>query len=131
MRVIIAGSRSITSYVAVLDAIAASGWRDEITEVVSGRARGVDLLGEHWANRRHIPVKPFPVTDEDYQTYGRYQAPKVRNARMAEYADALILVWDGVSGGSADMLRRAKAHGLRIHEHIVQSTPTGEQEVSG
>ena len=36
-----------------------------------------------------------------------------------EGADALILVWDGQSPGSADMLRRAKQRKLKIHEVIV------------
>lgn len=114
MKTIIAGSRSITNYQAVLDAIAASGWRDEITEVVSGRAIGVDTLGEQWADNNGIPKKPFPVTKQEYQLHGRYKAPKERNTRMADYGEALILVWDGVSGGSMDMLEKAQARGLRF-----------------
>jgi hypothetical protein len=29
---------------------------------------------------------------------------------MARYADALVAVWDGQSGGTSDMIRRAKVH---------------------
>lgn len=127
MKCIIAGSRSITSYSEVATAVAESGWQDEITEEVCGKAIGVDTLGELWANRRGIPVKPFPVTQEDYRVFGRRLAPKVRNTRMADYADALILVWDGVSGGSADMLAKARERGLRVHTHIVQRTEVGNE----
>ncbi len=34
---------------------------------------------------------------------------------MACYADALVAVWDGRSRGTGDMIRRAKAHGLKVH----------------
>lgn len=119
MKCIIAGSRTITDPIHVYYAILACGWIDEITEVVSGKAKGVDTLGEQWADMVGIPVKPFPVTQEDYRILGRWQAPKARNTRMAEYADALILVWDGISGGSRDMKEKAEARGLRIYEYIV------------
>ena len=47
MKVIIAGSRGVEDYALVEEAVKQSGF--DITEVVSGTARGVDLLGEHWA----------------------------------------------------------------------------------
>lgn len=121
MKTIIAGSRSITSFAVVANAISKSGFANEITEVVCGMAKGVDLLGKQWADVWGVPVKEMPVTDEEYRILGRYQAPKARNTRMADYADALILVWDGVSGGSADMHEKAKARGLKIYRHVVKA----------
>lgn len=115
MKVIIAGSRHIHDYLVVAHAVAKSGWRDEITQVVSGKARGVDTCGIHWAVLKDIPVRAFPA---DWDTYGNAAGP-IRNEQMAEYADALILIWDGKSKGSAGMKRLAKARGLRIFEHIV------------
>lgn len=112
MRVIIAGSRTITSYLTVADAIKASGF--DITEVVSGGALGVDSIGEAWARGKQIPVQPFLP---DYKTHGRYLAPKLRNQQMADYADALIAVWDGRSGGTRDMINRAEKCGLRVYVH--------------
>jgi len=38
---------------------------------------------------------------------------------MADYADALVLVWDGESRGSMMMKEVAIKKGLRIYEHIV------------
>ena len=49
MRVIIAGSRDIEDAKLVHDAVVASKF--SITEVVSGGARGVDLLGLVWVER--------------------------------------------------------------------------------
>lgn len=120
MITIIAGTRKILDYDVVAEGVEASGWTSLITRVVSGEAIGVDQLGRQWATRRGIPVDPFPVTNEDYAKHGRYKAPKVRNERMACYGECLILVWDGVSGGSKDMLERAVAHGLPVYQHKVR-----------
>lgn len=117
MKTIIAGSRTIKEFLHVGYALVKCGWRHEITEVVCGMSRGVDTLGRHWAENTGVAIKDFPA---DWSTYGKAAGP-IRNEAMAEYADALILVWNGMSGGSADMLRRAKAHGLKIYEHVVES----------
>jgi hypothetical protein len=59
MKIIIAGSRSMTDPSIVDDAIRDS--RFQITEVVSGGATGVDTLAEIWAEQKGIPVKRFPA----------------------------------------------------------------------
>ena len=101
MKVIIAGSRYLPiSTVSVKQAVAISGWRDKISEIVSGGARGVDGAGEWWAEYRRIPVKRFPA---DWARHGKAAGP-IRNREMAEYADALIAVWDGKSKGTANMI---------------------------
>jgi hypothetical protein len=114
VRVIIAGSRAFDGVFTVIRAIKDSGWADSIDEVVCGGAKGVDTIGKRWAEAMGIPVKMF---NADWSV-GPGAGP-IRNEQMAKDADALILVWDGSSRGSADMLRRAKAHGLRIHEHVI------------
>lgn len=120
MRVIIAGSRTITDYDKVVEAIIDSGFH--ITEVICGKARGVDTLGKRWAKKHNIPVQEFPA---EWARYGRRAGPE-RNRDMAEYASdfenpnrpdngGLILVWDGKSRGSANMLYNAKRYGLEIY----------------
>lgn len=115
MKVIIAGNRSITDYNVVKKAIEDSGWKDEISLVISGGARGVDTLGEIWATEegvaweRHLP---------EYTMYYGKSAPIARNRKMAERADALILVWDGKSRGSKNMLEDAQELGLQVYEVI-------------
>jgi hypothetical protein len=34
---------------------------------------------------------------------------------MAEYADALIAIWDGESRGTKNMIEEATKRGLRVH----------------
>jgi len=117
VKVIIAGSRTIFDYQLVLRAISESGF--EITEVVSGKAPGVDRCGEWWAINNNIPVKEFPAS---FRGLGRAAGP-IRNAEMAEYADALICVHNG-SRGSANMMRVARAMGLKIFEKRVAAPVT-------
>ena len=109
MRTIIAGSRTIVDYDTVATAIAESGFN--ITEVVSGGARGVDTVGELWAENNGIPVTRFLA---DWNKYGR-AAGNRRNVQMAEYADALVCCWDGTSSGSADMISQARRYNLKTH----------------
>ena len=97
MKVIVAGSRTISDYNVVKKAIETSQF--VITELVSGAARGVDRLGEKFAAENNIPTIHF------YPDWilGR-QAGILRNLEMAEYADALVAVWDGKSRGTKHMI---------------------------
>lgn len=116
MKTIIAGTRTATRR-NVFDAIKACSFTSEISIVVSGCNKvegpngitGADFYGEIWAKMNFKPVAEFPA---DWNTHGKAAGP-IRNAEMADYADALILVWDGKSRGSRDMLQKAKAKGLR------------------
>ncbi|WP_429885646.1 DUF2493 domain-containing protein [Geoalkalibacter halelectricus] len=108
MRVIIAGSRSCCEPQHLEKAIAASGFA--ITAIVSGGARGVDRLGEAWANRMGVPIHRFAP---NWQRYGRGAGPQ-RNREMADAADGLIALWDGKSKGTAHMIDTARKKGLKV-----------------
>lgn len=99
MKVVIAGSRTITSKKALNDAIQASGYN--ITEVVSGKAFGVDTLGENWAIQNNVSIKQMPA---QWNQHGRAAGP-IRNRQMAEYSDAAIILWDGESPGTKNMIK--------------------------
>lgn len=108
MKLIIAGSRGLRPTASqITSALGHDGWIDEIEEVVSGNAVGVDREGELWAAGSNIPVKLFRP---DYETYGR-GAPLKRNAAMAQYADRLLVFWDGISPGTAHMIGAMQALG--------------------
>lgn len=111
MKCIIAGSRSINQYVVVDHAIQESGWADDIDQVVSGGAQGVDALGEEWAYKNHRKVIIFPA---DWETYGKSAGIR-RNRQMGDYATHLIAVHDGVSRGTKHMIEYAKERGLKVY----------------
>lgn len=99
MKLIIAGSRNIKDYLLLLKAIKNSKY-ENITEVVSGCATGADELGEIWALQNNIHIEKMPA---EWNIYGKSAGPR-RNAKMGEYADAAIVLWDGVSKGSRHMI---------------------------
>lgn len=109
MRVIIAGSRTVTDPQALLDALQEVGW--EISQVVCGMARGADQLGYDWAKANNIPIAEFPA---DWKRYGKSAGYK-RNVEMARNADALLALWDGESRGTEHMIYLAACHGLKVH----------------
>lgn len=110
MKTIIAGSRDIGNYMLVRQAVALSGFKDQITEVVSGGARGIDRLGERYAKEEGIP---YVVFTPEWEIYGK-RAGILRNAEMADYADALIAIWDGESRGTKHMIDDARKKGLKV-----------------
>lgn len=128
MRTIIAGSRTITSRDVIQRAVETSGI--EITEIVSGKARGVDALGEDWARMNNIPVTGFPVTPADWKRYGK-RAGYLRNRKMGEYAEALIAVWDGKSRGTKHMIDIADELGLVIKAFIFDEKSGELKEYDG
>ena len=70
---------------------------------------GADYLGELYAESYNIPVKPFPA---DWNgKYGR-GAGMIRNEQMAQYADACICFWDGISRGTKNMIDNANKYNL-------------------
>ncbi len=113
MKTIIAGSRGIEDGMLIAKAIYSAPWT--ITEVVSGGARGVDRWGEHWARLHGIPIKRF-LPD---WSRGR-GAGHERNGDMAEYADALIAIWDLQSPGTKGMIEKARKRGLLLHLYPVK-----------
>jgi len=83
---------------------------ENVTEVVSGCAQGVDSAGEGWARNRLIPIKMFPA---DWNAHGK-SAGFLRNTQMALYADALAIFPGGK--GSKNMFETAKTLGLKIYD---------------
>lgn len=108
-RTIIAGSRENLSYKHVKHAIENCGW--EITTALCGAASGVDAFGERWAKRNNVPIEYYPA---DWRTHKR-GAGYIRNAEMANRAEALIAVWDGKSPGTKSMIRIAQKAGLKVY----------------
>jgi hypothetical protein len=90
--------------------------RDNVSEIVSGCAKGADEAGEVYADFYSIPLKQFPA---EWEKYGKRAGP-VRNAKMAVYADALLLVWDGFSSGSRNMKENMLKLDKPVYEIILK-----------
>lgn len=122
MKLVIAGSRSIKDYAITRQAIIESGlWQKygKKIVVVSGLAEGPDKHGLIFAEKAGLkePIKKAADWDNikakgvvvRYTRSGKpYNAVAGhwRNEEMAQIADAALIVWDGKSTGSLDMLHR-------------------------
>ena len=69
---------------------------DDVDEIVSGGAKGIDFCAAEYAKKKGITLTEFLP---EYSIYGR-GAPLKRNEKIAEYADEAIAFWDGRSKGT-------------------------------
>lgn len=114
MKVVIAGGRDIeVSDEQIKEAIEKSGF--QVTEIVSGGARGVDTCANRYADNCQLK---FTLFKAEWDKFKGLAGPK-RNLQMAMYGDALILFWDGKSKGSGNM--KARMVGLKkpVYEVII------------
>ncbi|UIW10576.1 DNA recombination-mediator protein A [Aeromonas phage BUCT695] len=102
MKTIIAGSRDVTEeeFWEAIDELPTEVYIS-ITEIVSGGARGADKFGEQVAKNLSKPVKQFIP---DWDGLGK-KAGILRNIEMGDYADQAVVIWDGESRGSAQMIK--------------------------
>ena len=103
MKVVIAGSRNISeqdseNYKMLIQTIKHAGYN--IDQVVCGMAAGIDKLGHRYAFASNIPIVEMPA---DWSAHGKAAGP-IRNRKMAEIADAAIVIWDGKSAGTLNMI---------------------------
>jgi hypothetical protein len=118
MKLIIAGGRDLyLSNDELFEIIEKLGFLYEIKEIVSGCAAGIDSCAIEFAEYHNVKLKRFPA---NWAKYGGLAGPR-RNLEMAEYADALLLIWDGKSLGSKNMRARMKGMKKPIFEIIKES----------
>lgn len=112
MKIIIAGTRDFNDYKYLEDMVLyliKDLHKDKI-EIVSGKARGADKLGEVFANKFNFKLADYPA---DWEKFGK-AAGYIRNEEMAKYADACVVLWDGASPGTKHMIDLAKKHHLQL-----------------
>ena len=90
MKLLIAGSRSITDY-DLSPHIPA-----DTDLIISGGAKGIDTLAEMYADDKKISKL---ILYPRYDLYGR-AAPIKRNDIMVEFCDRVLIIWDGKSKGT-------------------------------
>lgn len=112
-KIIIAGGRDFANYSLLkntCDNLLRESSRLHDIVIVSGHAKGTDLLGEQYARERGYGIETYPA---DWRKHGRVAGP-IRNFQMAGIADALIAFWDGKSRGTKNMIDLANRKGLEV-----------------
>jgi hypothetical protein len=89
-----------------------------ITEIIEGGAPGADVRAAEWS--RHRLSKEPTTVDAEWERYSvglqpgrKNPAGAIRNAQMAKMCPDVVLACPG-NDGTADMVRVAHAHRLRI-----------------
>lgn len=73
--------------------------------LVSGMAKGADLMGYQFAREYGITCHTFPA---DWDKYGKAAGFR-RNQEMADFSDGLVAFWDGKSSGTKHMIETMEA----------------------
>lgn len=95
---LIVGSRSITDF-------DLSPYVDESVDcIISEGAKGVDSLAETYANQHGLTIT---IIRPQYDRYGK-AAPLKRNEQMVDMADKILVIWDGISKGTAYTVKYAQ-----------------------
>lgn len=82
----------------------------EVTEIVSGGAKGVDTSAREYAVAKGIKLTEFLP---EYKKYGK-AAPLKRNITIIEYADLVLAFWDGKSRGTKFVIDHCKSMGVPV-----------------
>ncbi|MDD1724230.1 MAG: DUF2493 domain-containing protein [Methanospirillum sp.] len=94
-------SKEIERYIAELNGV---------DEIVAGGSTGVDLIAKQFALDNQIPYKEFePNWQDDMNAAGM-----IRDAHMTEYGTHLLILSNGASKESRNLLSEAKRNNLTI-----------------
>ena len=114
-RIVIAGSRGFEDYALLeqtLDHILDE--QTDTIELVSGHAKGADLLAEQYAKENNLPIH---IIKPDWKTYGRAAGP-IRNRQMLDYAKEesplVVAFWDSQSKGTRNTIETARSLGIPV-----------------
>lgn len=119
LRLIVAGSRTATSYEQTETAII--NWHIDHKHagnklvIISGNAKGPDSHGIVFAKQYGHQVEIYPAEWDKYGKSAGYR----RNAVMASTATHLLAIWDGQSKGTKHMIDIARK--LNIPVRIINS----------
>jgi hypothetical protein len=109
MKLIIAGGRDFNDYDLLKQKLNKIIGDNSDIEIVSGMARGADLLGVKYANELGYQVKEFPAQWDKYGKSAGYR----RNEEMAKYSDTCVCFWDGESKGTKHMIDLSNKYNLK------------------
>ena len=81
-----------------------------VTEIVSGGAKGVDACAREYALAQGIKLTEFLP---EYEKYKR-GAPLKRNLQIIDYADEVLAFWDGKSRGTKFVIDQCRKRNKKV-----------------
>ena len=120
MKLLIVGSRSIQQF--DLEPYLPS----HIDLIISGGANGIDTIAEQYADKHRI--SKF-IMRPSYSSHGR-SAPLKRNEKMVEFADSILVIWDGVSKGTLYTIEYAQKQNKPIRVIHINEKETHDAPIN-
>ena len=108
MNVAIIGSRTCDDSKLVFSIL--DGYKDTITKVISGGAKGADTIAEGWA---YANGKDVQVFYPDWEKFGKSAGFK-RNVDIIDACQLCIAFWDGKSKGTLSSINLCKKSGKTV-----------------
>ncbi len=119
-KVLVCGGRDFDDHDGLYHVMDALAFGLGISLIIHGGARGADSLAGKYGREHGIPVSVYPA---DWNAHGRAAGP-IRNAKMlAESQPDLVVAFPG-GRGTADMVARAKAAGVKVINVTGSRTPS-------
>lgn len=106
MKIAVIGSRSFNDYGLLKETLASL----EISEIVSGGAKGADSLAEQYAKEANIKTLIFKP---DWAKHGKSAGFK-RNVDIISNSDMVVAFWDGESKGTKHSIDTAEKQGKKV-----------------
>ena len=113
-RIIIAGGRDFDDYsflqskcLPIIERLMA----DHKVIIMSGHAKGADLLGERFAKEHGLKLEVYPA---DWKAHYRSAGIR-RNEQMGDIANGLIAFWNGESHGTKHMIEYARSKEVDVN----------------
>jgi predicted Rossmann fold nucleotide-binding protein DprA/Smf involved in DNA uptake len=103
-KVVVAGGRTYTNTGMVFICLEKIVQKGDV--IISGHAKGVDMMGELYAQKNNLACEIYPA---EWDKYGRSAGPR-RNEQMAQVADKVVVFWDFKSRGTKNMVEMAKKY---------------------
>jgi len=111
MKVIVAGSREHPNKDLIFQTLNHTKKIISISQIVSGKARGVDTYGEEWAKKYGYPIAEFSA---HWHAHGKAAGP-IRNAQMAQFGDILLAFPFGEAKGTRNMISQM----IKLEKRVV------------
>lgn len=97
----------------------------ETSEIVSGGAKGVDTSARSYARKNNLKLTEFLP---DYAKYGRL-APLIRNTQIIDYAEMVLIFWDGKSRGSRACIEKCKKKNVPFKVYVANGNEMEQKKM--
>ena len=88
---------------------------ENVTEIISGGAIGVDSCAKNYALENNIPYREYLPEYEKY----RRNAPLVRNKKIIDACDEALIFWNGRSKGTRSVMNYCEKIGKRYRLYCI------------